>query len=52
PIEELLQTALDAAQICKTLDIQYLWVDALCIVQDSSSDWFYKSCRACDVYSN
>lgn len=32
------QTLLDAIKVCRKLDIPYLWVDALCIVQDDTID--------------
>ncbi|KAK0652803.1 heterokaryon incompatibility protein-domain-containing protein [Cercophora newfieldiana] len=32
------KTIKDAITVCKQLDIRYLWVDSLCIVQDSLND--------------
>ncbi|KAE8309242.1 hypothetical protein BDV41DRAFT_567522 [Aspergillus transmontanensis] len=39
PIEALPQTLLDALLVCRALGVQYLWVDALCIIQGDKSDW-------------
>jgi hypothetical protein len=32
------QTLQDAATVCEKLYIRFMWVDALCIVQDDSDD--------------
>ncbi|KAK8087369.1 HET-domain-containing protein [Apiospora phragmitis] len=37
-MRKLPQTLVDAVRVCRRLDIPYLWVDALCIVQDDSED--------------
>jgi len=29
----------DAIEACRALSIPYLWIDALCIIQDDSDDW-------------
>ncbi|TGO82361.1 hypothetical protein BPOR_0850g00020 [Botrytis porri] len=31
---------------------RYIWIDSLCIVQDSETDWLVESASMCDVYSN
>ena len=43
-------TIRDAIIITRKLEIRYLWVDALCIIQDSHDDWAYESARMRDVY--
>ncbi|PMD47876.1 HET-domain-containing protein [Hyaloscypha variabilis F] len=47
-------TIKDAVTICRRLGYQYLWVDALCIIQDSpdSEDWIEQSARMDQIYGN
>lgn len=33
------KTFLDAVEIVRAIGIRYLWIDALCIIQDSREDW-------------
>ncbi|KAG8530731.1 uncharacterized protein KY384_004088 [Bacidia gigantensis] len=42
----------DAVRICRRLRLQYLWIDALCIIQDSKKDWERESSKICDYYEN
>jgi hypothetical protein len=46
------RTIQDAILLVNALGYQYLWVDALCIIQDSKSDWLQESTRMCDYYSH
>jgi hypothetical protein len=39
PVSELPETFRDAIDIARALEVRYLWIDSLCIVQDSGSDW-------------
>jgi hypothetical protein len=39
PIDSLPQTFRDAVHVVKYLGCPYLWIDALCIIQDDKSDW-------------
>jgi Heterokaryon incompatibility protein (HET) len=41
----------DAIWLARKIGIRYLWIDALCIVQDSEEDWRIESSRMLDVYS-
>jgi hypothetical protein len=34
----------DAISVCRRLDIQFLWIDCLCIVQGDDGDW-HKECK-------
>lgn len=37
-LENLPWTFQDAIQVCRQLAIRYLWIDALCIIQDNDDD--------------
>jgi hypothetical protein len=47
---ELPQTFQDAVTIAKNLGIEYLWIDSLCIIQDSIEDWEHECSRMASVY--
>ncbi|KAH8685741.1 heterokaryon incompatibility protein-domain-containing protein [Tricladium varicosporioides] len=51
PLEKWPGTLHDAILITRSLHIQYLWIDALCIFQDSKDDWVAEAARMRDVYS-
>ncbi|KAF2129390.1 HET-domain-containing protein [Dothidotthia symphoricarpi CBS 119687] len=51
PLEVLSQTIRDAIDVVRCLGYQYLWVDALCIVQDSEVDWLAEASKMSSVYS-
>ncbi|KAI1177755.1 HET-domain-containing protein [Nemania sp. FL0916] len=42
----------DAARVCVRLGIRYLWIDSLCIIQDSRDDWREQSALMHLVYSH
>lgn len=46
------RTIQDAITVTRILGIQYIWIDALCIIQDSASDWEIESSRMASVYQN
>ncbi|KAH6696567.1 heterokaryon incompatibility protein-domain-containing protein [Leptodontidium sp. MPI-SDFR-AT-0119] len=46
------QTLRDAFTVTRALGIRYLWVDALCIIQDSREDWELESSKMASIYSN
>lgn len=49
---ELPQTFKDAIQYCLKLGIQYLWIDALCIIQDSHRDWEIESAQMGKIFQH
>jgi hypothetical protein len=46
------QTILDAIEVCRRLNQRYLWVDALCIMQDSPKDVHDQVSQMHRVFSN
>lgn len=52
PIESLPKTFRDAVAITRALEVDYLWIDSLCILQDSQEDWASESSRMADIYTN
>ncbi|KAJ3526768.1 hypothetical protein NM208_g11027 [Fusarium decemcellulare] len=44
------QTIQDAIKVTRKLKYRYLWVDAICIIQDSVSDWEAESAKMASVY--
>jgi len=52
PLQTLPRSFRDAVTITKAMGCRYLWVDALCILQDSSDDWDVESSRMHLVYRN
>ena len=45
PLTELPRNFRQAIQATKILGFRYLWIDSLCIIQDSIEDWRKRSCR-------
>lgn len=52
PMEQLPKSFKDAITIARKLRIPYLWIDSLCIVQDSEQDWHHESGLMTSVYRN
>jgi len=50
-LNDLPQTFQDAILITRKLGYQYLWIDSLCIIQDSKRDWEEESGKMADVYA-
>ncbi|KAI0137796.1 HET-domain-containing protein [Hypoxylon sp. NC0597] len=40
----------EAVVVCRDLGIPYLWVDAVCIIQDDKADWERESAEMTNVY--
>lgn len=41
----------DAIQVCRSLAIEYLWIDSLCIIQDSKLDWQQEAAQMGATYA-
>ena len=52
PFGSLPTTFQDAVRITRRLGIRYLWIDSLCIIQDSPDDWQLEASRMASVYRN
>ncbi len=52
PIDQLSLTVADAVEVTRRLALRYLWVDALCIVQDSYEDKAREIARMGAIYKN
>ncbi|KAI0164071.1 HET-domain-containing protein [Xylariaceae sp. FL1272] len=50
PVRILPQTFRDAFEIVERLQVRYLWIDRLCIVQDSAEDWRAEASMMQTVY--
>ena len=42
----------DALKVAAKLKVRYLWIDSLCIIQDSTEDWQREASLMSDVYTN
>lgn len=49
---DLTPTLRDAVKISYQLGIRHLWIDAICIIQDSTDDWSTESVKMADIYRN
>ena len=44
------RTFADAVKVTRRLGVRYLWIDSLCIIQDSPDDWNHEALQMCNVY--
>ena len=51
-LDRLPQTFRDAIHLTRLLGVRYLWIDALCIIQDDEKDWKRESASMCSVFEN
>lgn len=52
PISKLTETLRDAVRISRNLGFKFIWIDALCIVQDDENDWVEQSALMADIYQH
>ncbi|KAE9374152.1 HET-domain-containing protein [Stipitochalara longipes BDJ] len=50
PVERLPTTFNNAIEITRKLGLDYLWIDSLCIIQNSEADWQKESALMSSVY--
>jgi hypothetical protein len=51
-VSSLPKTFVDAVKVSLYLGVQYLWIDALTIIQDSKEDWVREASLMGEVYQN
>ncbi|EKJ73217.1 hypothetical protein FPSE_06641 [Fusarium pseudograminearum CS3096] len=52
PMESFPAIMKDAIYVVRSLKYEYIWIDALCIVQDDEQDWAHEAGIMGDIYSN
>ncbi|KAF4631841.1 hypothetical protein G7Y89_g6293 [Cudoniella acicularis] len=52
PFSALSKTFQDSIILTHKLGVEYIWIDSLCIIQDSGSDWEQEAARMGTVYQN
>jgi hypothetical protein len=52
PLSELPANFRDAVLITRSLGFRYLWIDSLCIIQDSNFDWESESSNMGNIFRN
>ena len=52
PIASLAVVVQDAIFTARELGFQYIWIDAICIIQDDPEDWDREASKMHDIYSN
>ncbi|KAK8043355.1 hypothetical protein PG993_005785 [Apiospora rasikravindrae] len=54
PVSDLPATFRDAITVALELGIRYIWIDCLCIIQDSDEeqDWKEQGMEMCSIYTN
>ena len=49
---DLPKTFQDAVTITRRLGVPYLWIDSLCIIQDSAEDWAKEAMKMSSIYTD
>ena len=50
-LSDLSQVFRDTIYVLRKFDIRYVWIDSLCIVQDSKHDWESEAAKMAEIYS-
>ncbi|OCK78635.1 heterokaryon incompatibility, partial [Lepidopterella palustris CBS 459.81] len=51
-VSKLTKTFREAMETAKRLEVWYIWIDSLCIIQDSQEDWRIESALMGQVYEH
>jgi len=52
PFATLPKSFQDAVSVTRSIGVQYLWIDSLCIIQDSIADWERESSQMARIYGD
>ena len=52
PFNTLPKSFKDAISVVRAINIRYIWIDSLCIVQDDGLDWEIESSKMASIYEN
>lgn len=52
PLSIMTPVMRDTVLVCRALQIRYVWIDALCIMQDKLSDWEEQSYQMSEIFGN
>lgn len=52
PVASLSRTFGETVEVARRLGVSYLWIDSLCIIQESREDWAREAVRMADVYGH
>ncbi|KAI1371340.1 HET-domain-containing protein [Hypoxylon crocopeplum] len=52
PLDIMTPVIRDTVTVCRALHIRYVWIDALCIMQDSLSDWEEQSYQMSEIFGS
>jgi hypothetical protein len=52
PLDSLTKMFQDAIAMTRELGVRYIWIDSLCIIQNSPEDWATESSKLPDIYYN
>ena len=52
PLNRMSKTFQDAIHITRSINVRYLWIDSLCIIQDDYQDWDRESPKMGYIYMN
>ena len=52
PVDQLPLSMQDAIIVTRKFGIRYLWIDSLCIVQDSLEDWSHEAAQMASIYES
>lgn len=52
PLSSMSPVMRDAVKTCRAVGVRYLWIDAVCIIQNSKVDWEEQSTQMAPIYTD